>query len=215
MLTKKRVINKVIGIANIAEGLIGFGYVGDESFSKGKHSVVFHGTGKFNRRISYSLFSDYEADGAIKLTNSSSCLFNRKAHHPNCMSKIRKNTKRSQLVKAKIERRTQIPRIFKLNQDEVILAQNDVFCVSRSKAYKSRIKLKVLLQTNDHHIRYVAEIEEVKSSHGRYKKMIKPEYQTKNHIVIQISILKRIPDDNLIVPKLKLQGPHTLLYGYR
>ena len=215
LLTNKFVVNKVIGIASETVGLIGFGYVGKEFFSDGKHIVEFHGVGRLNRRISYNLFSAYEAEGVIKLTNSSPCLFNRRAHHPNCVSMKRKNTKRSQLVKAQIDRKKKIPRVFKLEQDEAKLAHNDVFLVVRSKAYKPSSKLKVLLQTSDQYVRYIAEIEEVKSSHASHEKIIELKHHSTNDIVLQISIIKRIPEDSVIVPQLKLQGPHTLLYGYR
>ena len=127
----------------------------------------------------------------------------------------RKNTKRSQLVKAQIDRKKKIPRVFKLEQDEAKLAHNDVFLVVRSKAYKPSSKLKVLLQTSDQYVRYIAEIEEVKSSHASHEKIIELKHHSTNDIVLQISIIKRIPEDSVIVPQLKLQGPHTLLYGYR
>ena len=93
LLTKERVVRKLIGIATKELGVVGFGYVGNEYFFKNEHYVQFDGVGCLNNYIPYSFFTAHVKDYAIEVKNSEECLTNRSALHPNCMSKKRKNSK--------------------------------------------------------------------------------------------------------------------------
>ena len=59
LLTKERVVRKLIGIATKELGVVGFGYVGNEYFFKNEHYVQFDGVGCLNnvRSAAYKIQS--------------------------------------------------------------------------------------------------------------------------------------------------------------
>ena len=96
LVSRQKVFRKIIGIVTQKQGLVGFGFVGFEEFTEESHIVVFFGVGRLNQPVKYDWFADlgrFRNDelseyGSLKVHNSSSCLNNRTAHHPDLTSKV-------------------------------------------------------------------------------------------------------------------------------
>ena len=118
-------------------------------------------------------------------------------------------------MKAQQDRKRTIPKVFTLKRHEEERAANKKFLVVRSSVYKIKKEIKVVVETADNICRYIAELKQIESSLANQRKVFRDERKSKNDILLQITIRKRLGVMRQIIQELKLQGPHKLLYGYR
>ena len=115
----------------------------------------FFGVGKLNQPVKYDWFADlgmFRNDelseyGSLNVHNSSSCLNNRTAHHPDLASKMPKRKRWNEYRISKQERKKVIPRVLKIKETEHKLVHKEEFSLVRSKKFTSLLSIdKFLLQ---------------------------------------------------------------------